>query len=441
MPNINLPAVTEQTLAIIMGGGAGTRLFPLTKERAKPAVPLAGKYRLVDIPISNCLNSGLRRIYVLTQFNSVSLHRHIQATYKFDQFSRSFVELLAAQQTPNDSGWYQGTADAVRQNLQDFFSVPYEYYVILSGDQLYRMDYREVLQQHVESGADITLATIPVARKDAPGFGIMHTDAERNIIRFEEKPKDAKLLDELRIPPVLLQELGLEKDAELYQASMGIYVFSREALRKALDNKHMDFGKHVIPEAINTSKVRAYIYQGYWEDIGTIRAFFDTNLALTDTLPPFSFFDMTAPIFTHMRFLPGSKVNGAVVRQAIISDGCIISDAHIERAVIGVRCIIREGSTIKNSVVMGADYYEENRPAGPGEPPLGIGENCVVDNAIIDKNVRIGTGVVVTPEGKGDNCDGPAVPWADGTNRPLWYIRDGIVIIPKGAVIPDGSWV
>ena len=442
MPHLNLPALAEQTLAIIMGGGAGTRLFPLTKERAKPAVPLAGKYRLVDIPISNCLNSGLRRVYVLTQFNSVSLHRHIQSTYKFDQFSRGFVELLAAQQTPTDQGWYQGTADAVRQNLTDFLSVPYKYYVILSGDQLYRMDYREVLQEHVESGADITLTTIPVARKDAPSFGIMHTDAERNIIRFEEKPKTPALLDELRIPPPLLSELGQPTDAELYQASMGIYVFSREALRRCLDNQHMDFGKHVIPEAITKDfKVRAYIYQGYWEDIGTIRAFFDTNLALTDTLPPFSFFDMTAPIFTHMRFLPGSKVNGATVRQAIMSDGCIISDAHIERAVIGVRCIIRSGSTIKNSVVMGSDYYEETRPAGAGEPPLGIGENCVVDNAIIDKNVRIGTGVVITPEGKGDNCDGPLVPWADGTNRPLWYIRDGIVIIPKGAVSPEGSWV
>jgi glucose-1-phosphate adenylyltransferase len=442
MPNLNLPAITEQTLAIIMGGGAGTRLFPLTKERAKPAVPLAGKYRLVDIPISNCLNSGLRRVYVLTQFNSVSLHRHIQATYKFDQFSRSFVELLAAQQTPTDQGWYQGTADAVRQNLTDFFSVPYKYYVILSGDQLYRMDFREVLQQHVESGADITLATIPVARKDAPSFGIMHTDSERNVIRFDEKPKDPALLDELRIPATLLAELGHAADAELYQASMGIYVFSRDALRRCLDNQHMDFGKHVIPEAITKDfKVRAYIYQGYWEDIGTIRAFFDTNLALTDTLPPFSFFDMTAPIFTHMRFLPGSKVNGATVRQAIMSDGCIISDAHIERAVIGVRCIIRSGSTIKNSVVMGSDYYEETRPAGPGEPPLGIGENCVVDNAIIDKNVRIGTGVVITPEGKGDNCDGPLVRWADGGDRPLWYIRDGIVIIPKNAVIPEGSWV
>jgi glucose-1-phosphate adenylyltransferase len=441
MSNLHVPTASEKTLAIIMGGGAGTRLFPLTKERSKPAVPLAGKYRLVDIPISNCLNSGLRRIYVLTQFNSVSLHRHIQSTYKFDQFSRSFVEILAAQQTPTDSQWYQGTADAVRQNLADFFAVPYEYYVILSGDQLYRMDFREVLQQHITSGADITLATLPVTRRDASDFGIMHTDAERNVIRFEEKPKDPALLDELRIPASLLKELGHLEDAELFQASMGIYVFTREALQRALDNQHMDFGKHVIPEAIKKHKVRAYIYQDYWEDIGTIRAFFNTNLALTDPLPPFSFFDMTAPIYTHARFLPGSKVNGATVRQAIVSDGCIISDAHIERAVIGIRSIIRTGATIKNSVIMGADYYEETRPAKVGEPPLGIGENCVVDHAIIDKNARIGPGVVVTPEGKGDNCDGPVVPWNDGTQRPQWYIRDGIVIVPKNAVIPEGTWI
>jgi glucose-1-phosphate adenylyltransferase len=439
--NFNWPAITEKTMAIIMGGGAGTRLFPLTKERSKPAVPLAGKYRLVDIPISNCLNSGLRRIYVLTQFNSVSLHRHIHATYKFDQFSRSFVEILAAQQTPTDSQWYQGTADAVRQNLADFLSAPFDYFVILSGDQLYRMDYRLMLEQHIKTDAELTIATIPVARQDATSFGIMHTDAERKITRFVEKPKDPAVLDSLRIPSALLKELDRPADAELYQASMGIYVFNRDALRAALDNQHMDFGKHVIPETLAKARVQAYIFQGYWEDIGTIRAFFDANLALTNPLPPFSFFDAAAPIYTHMRFLPGSKVNGATVRQAIISDGCIISDANIDRAVIGLRCIIKGGSTIKNSVVMGADYYEEIRPASPGEPPLGIGLNCVVDHAIVDKNARVGNGVVITPDGKADNCDGPPVAWSDGTLKPLWYIRDGIVVIPKGAVLPDGMWV
>lgn len=444
MPSIstfNWPAITEKTLAIIMGGGAGTRLFPLTKERSKPAVPLAGKYRLVDIPISNCLNSGLRRIYVLTQFNSVSLHRHIHATYKFDQFSRSFVEILAAQQTPTDSKWYQGTADAVRQNLRDFLSVPFDYFVILSGDQLYRMDYRRMLEQHIQTKAELTIATIPVARHDASNFGIMHTDDQRRITRFVEKPRDAEVLDGLRIPAPLLKEMALPEDSDLYQASMGIYVFNRETLRDALNNELMDFGKNVIPEALKKTRVHAHIFQGYWEDIGTISAFFEANLALTNPLPPFSFFDATAPIYTHMRFLPGSKVNGATVRQAIISDGCIISDANIERAVIGLRSIIKSGSTIKNSIVMGADYYEEIRPAGHGEPALGIGSNCVVDKAIVDKNTRIGNGVVITPDGKEENCDGPAVRWADGTDKPLWYVRDGIVIIPKGAVLPDGMWV
>jgi glucose-1-phosphate adenylyltransferase len=439
--DFNWPAITEKTLAIIMGGGAGTRLFPLTKERSKPAVPLAGKYRLVDIPISNCLNSGMRRIYVLTQFNSVSLHRHIHATYKFDQFSRSFVEILAAQQTPTDSQWYQGTADAVRQNLSDFLSVPFEYYVILSGDQLYRMDYRLMLEQHIATGAELTIGTIPVARQDAAGFGIMQSDEERTITRFVEKPKDPAVLDTLRIPPALLKELGRSEDEELYQASMGIYVFNRETLREALANQHMDFGKNVIPESLGNYQVKAHIFQGYWEDIGTIRAFFDANLALTNPLPPFSFFDATAPIYTHMRFLPGSKVNGATVRQAIISDGCIISDANIERAVVGLRCIIKSGSTIRNSVLMGADYYEELRPAKPGQPPLGIGSNCVVDQAIVDKNTRIGNGVVITPDGKSDHCDGPPVRWSDGSEKPLWYVRDGVVVIPKGAVLPDGMWV
>ncbi len=439
--NFNWPAVTEKTLAIIMGGGAGSRLFPLTKERSKPAVPLAGKYRLVDIPISNCLNSGLRRIYVLTQFNSVSLHRHIHATYKFDQFSRSYVEILAAQQTPTDSQWYQGTADAVRQNLADFLNGPFEYYVILSGDQLYRMDYRRMLEQHIETKAELTVGTIPVGRQDASSFGIMHTDAGRRITQFVEKPKDPAVLDTLRIPAPLLTELGRDAGAELFQASMGIYIFNREALRQSLDNQLMDFGKHVIPEALGKLRVHAHIFQGYWEDIGTIRAFFDANLALTNPLPPFSFFDATAPIYTHMRFLPGSKVNGATVRQAIISDGCIISDANIERAVIGLRSIIKSGSTIKNSVVMGADYYEEVRPGREGEPALGIGSNCVVDHAIVDKNARVGNGVVITPDGKPDECDGPPVRWGDGSEKPLWYVRDGIVVIPKGAVLPDGMWV
>src|SRR5271154_2875234 len=328
---MDTPSFQNETLAIIMGGGAGTRLFPLTKDRAKPAVPLAGKYRLVDIPISNCLNSELRRIYILTQFNSTSLHRHINASYKFDNFSKNFVEILAAQQTPEAARWYQGTADAVRQNLRYFLEAPYDFYLILSGDQLYRMDYRLLLQQHVATKADITLATTPVDRNAASSFGIMHSDANRRIFRFEEKPKIPALLHELRIPSPLLNELGLPEDSELYQGSMGIYVFNREVLIECLKNDEDDFGKHIIPAALQAHKVMAYIFQGYWEDIGTIRAFFEANLNLTDRVPEYSFFDTDAPVYTHARFLPASKVNAASLKQVVISDGCIISDAHLER--------------------------------------------------------------------------------------------------------------
>ncbi|MEY2607188.1 MAG: glucose-phosphate adenylyltransferase [Verrucomicrobiota bacterium] len=419
----------DKTLAIIMGGGAGTRLFPLTQERAKPAVPLGGKYRLVDIPISNCLNGGFSQIYVLTQFNSTSLHRHINASYKFDQFSKSFVEILAAQQTPEGASWYQGTADAVRQNLRDFLNRPYEHFLILSGDQLYRMDYLHLLQEHLSTGADITLGTTPVDRRAASGFGIMHSDADRRIYRFEEKPKDAALLDELRIPADLLTELGQPTEAELYQGSMGIYVFNRQILIDVLDNKFDDFGKHIIPASLQKYKVFAYIFQGYWEDIGTVRAFFEANLALTDTVPAYNFFDRADPIYTHARFLPASKVNGASIRQAIVADGCIITDARIDRAVIGLRSVIESGATIRNSVLMGADFYEgEGPPPAPGNPPLGIGRNAVIDGAIIDKNARIGDGVVITPEGKPANVDGGN-----------YYIRDGVVVVPKGAVISDGT--
>jgi glucose-1-phosphate adenylyltransferase len=428
---MDLYSLQNKTLAIIMGGGAGTRLFPLTKDRSKPAVPLAGKYRLVDIPISNCLNSGLGRIYILTQFNSTSLHRHIHASYKFDNFSPNFVEILAAQQTPEGARWYQGTADAVRQNLRYFLELPFDYYVILSGDQLYRMDYLHLLQQHITNEADITLATTPVDRNAASSFGIMHSDAKRRIFRFEEKPKDPKLLDELRIPPELLKELTLPEDSELYQGSMGIYVFNRQILIDALDNDLDDFGKHVIPGSLQNYKVIAYIFQGYWEDIGTIGAFFEANLALTDTVPPYNFFDRLAPIYTHPRFLPASKINAATVRHAIIADGCIISDAHIERAIVGVRSKIETGATIRNSVIMGADFYEDELNSSEGTvPPLGIGRNSVIDRAIIDKNARIGQGVVITPDGKAPNLD------ADN-----FYLRDGVVVIPKNAVIPDGTWI
>src|SRR5881275_2045846 len=350
------PGTLQRTLAIVMGGGAGTRLFPLTKDRAKPAVPLGGKYRIVDIPISNCLNSGLRSIYVLTQFNSMSLHRHIQDSYKFDNFSRSFIDILAAQQTPEGSQWYQGTADAVRQNMRYFLERPFDYYLILSGDQLYRMDFRTLLHQHIQTGADITLATKPVHRSQVSEFGIMQSGVDRRIVRFVEKPKEDSILQELKMSRELLQAVGSKEDEELFQASMGIYLFNRDVLVKCLDNDLFDFGKDIIPHSIKDRQVNAFIFQDYWEDIGTVRAFYEANLDLTDLVPEYSFFDTEAPIYTHPRFLPGSKVNGAALRQAIISDGCIISDAHIERSVIGIRSIIRSGATIRNSIVMGADY-------------------------------------------------------------------------------------
>lgn len=422
----------QKSLAIVMGGGAGTRLFPLTKERAKPAVPLGGKYRLVDIPISNCLNSNIRRIFVLTQFNSTSLHQHINSSYKFDHFGNNFVEILAAQQTPEGSKWYQGTADAVRQNMRYFLERDAEYYVILSGDQLYRMDYRDVLRQHIEGDADLTIATIPVMREPAKGFGIMQTDSERRIVRFEEKPKTDELLDTLAIPPDLLQEIGKNPAETLYQASMGIYVFNRKVLTECLDNDFEDFGKNIIPAAINNYRVFAYIFQGYWEDIGTIKAFYDANLNLTDAKPEYSFYEIGRPIYSRPRFLPASIIRKATVDRAAISDGCLLEECSIERCVIGLRSVIQKGSVIRNTIIMGADYYDEEAPRenGDGLPKIGIGQGCVINGAIIDKNARVGNGVVITPEGKSQDFDG------DG-----FYIRDGIVVIPKNSVIRDNTWI
>jgi glucose-1-phosphate adenylyltransferase len=423
------PGTLQRTLSVIMGGGAGTRLFPLTKDRAKPAVPLGGKYRIVDIPISNCLNSGLRSIYVLTQFNSMSLHRHIQASYKFDNFSRSFIDILAAQQTPAGSQWYQGTADAVRQNMRYFLERPYDYYLILSGDQLYRMDFREILHQHIRLGADITLATKPVARHQVFEFGIMQSGVDRRITGFIEKPSDESGVQEMKMSRELLHAIGSNEDGELFQASMGIYVFNRDVLIESLENELFDFGKHIIPAAIKDRHVSAFIFKGYWEDIGTIRAFYEANLDLTDLVPEYSFFEPDSPIYTHPRFLPGSKINGATLRQAIISDGCIISDAHLERSVVGIRSVIQSGATIRNSIIMGADFFELGE-SDSSQPAMGIGKNCVIDRAIIDKNARIGDGVVITPEGKSATLD------ADN-----YFIRDGIVLIPKNAVIPAGFWI
>jgi glucose-1-phosphate adenylyltransferase len=423
---------TSNVLSIIMGGGQGTRLFPLTKERSKPAVPLAGKYRLVDIPISNCINSGLRRIYVLTQFNSASLHRHISQSYKFDHFSGGFVEILAAEQTFTDASWYQGTADAVRKNLIHVLNHDFEYLLILSGDQLYRMDFRTIIEQHAKSKADITIATIPVGRAEAESFGIMHIDAERRITRFEEKPKDPALQDAMRLDRASYEMLGITDDRELFLASMGIYVFNREVMVELLKNKDADYGKHIIPNAIKSNRVFSYVYQGYWEDIGTIRAFFEANLDVTSELPRFNFFDMSAPIFSRPRFLPGSKINGAHIDHAVVSDGCIINHARIFNSIIGVRSIVGKGSELRRVIGLGCDYYESavsiRDGLAQGRPSVGIGENTRIENAIIDKNARIGDNVVISPAGKPEHVD-----------HPLYFIRDGIVIIPKNGVIPSGT--
>ena len=426
-------ANNQRVLSVIMGGGAGTRLYPLTRERSKPAVPLAGKYRLVDIPISNCLNSGLRRVYVLTQFNSASLHRHITQSYLLDHFGGGFVQILAAEQTPTTQSWYQGTADAVRKNLQHLLSHDFDHVLILSGDQLYRMDFRLLIEQHVDTGADLTVATLAIGREAAPALGIMQLGQGNRVARFVEKPQDPQLLDSLCLEAAAAAALGLATGGrERFLASMGIYVFRRQVLLELLDNTLTDFGKHIIPGAIDSHRVHAFVFDGYWEDIGTIRSFFEANLDTTRELPQFDFFNMAAPIFTHPRFLPASKINGAQIDHAVISDGCIINPSRISHSLIGIRSIVGAGSTLHRVVSFGGDYYESDasirEAAARGWPRIGIGGNTHISNAIIDKNARIGSHVVISPQGKPENFD-----------HDLYCIRDGIVVIPKNGVIPDGT--
>ena len=407
-------------VGLILGGGAGSRLQPLTKERAKPAVPIAGKYRLVDIPISNCINSGIRQIFLLTQFNSVSLHQHIAATFRFDQFSGGHVRVLAAEQTPDSDGWFQGTADAVRRSIRYFMTDRPDLVVILSGDQLYRMDVRKVIESHLENKADLTISTKPVFRDEAGTLGIMQTDESGRIIRFSEKPGDSPELDELRTPMY---------DEERYLASMGIYVFNMNVLSELLcKSKEPDFGKHIIPKAIESHRVFSYVFDDYWEDIGTIRSFWAANLALADALPSFSFYEMEAPIYTNMRYLPPSKINQCEVRHSLLSDGCIISGKRIVHSVVGLRAKVGEGTEIEDSIIMGADYYEHGPVEHSSEIPMGIGKDCLIRQAIIDKNVRIGDGVVISPEGK------PA-----DIRHELYWVRDGIIVVPKNTVIPAGT--
>jgi len=424
----------SNVLAVIMGGGQGTRLFPLTKERSKPAVPLAGKYRLVDIPISNCINSDLKRIYLLTQFNSASLNRHVSKSYKFDHFSAGFVEILAAEQTIGDASWYQGTADAVRKNRIHFRTEDWDYLLILSGDQLYRMDFRHLIAQHIETKAELTIATIPVRRAEVPALGIMQIDAERRITRFVEKPSDPAVQDSLRLDPAWYQRLGIEGEGEFFLASMGIYLFNQQVILGLLDNNLTDFGKHIVPKAIQENRVFSFVFQGYWEDVGTIRAFFEANLDVTSELPRFNFFDMSAPVYSRPRFLPGSKINGAQIDHAVISDGCIINHANISHSIVGLRCRVDAGTSLHRTILLGSDYYESKESiqkyAALNVPRIGIGKNCRIENTIVDKNARIGDNVVISPAGKPDKVD---------NKDPAYYIRDGIVIVPKNGVIPHGT--
>ncbi len=406
-------------VGLILGGGAGSRLQPLTAERAKPAVPIAGKYRLVDIPISNCINSGIRNIFLLTQFNSVSLHQHIGNTYRFDQFSGGHVRILAAEQTPDSAGWFQGTADAVRRSMRYFKDDQPDLVVILSGDQLYRMDLEAMIDEHVANGADLTVSTKPVPRHEAQSLGIMQTAEDGRILQFSEKPGDTVMLDKLKAP----------RDDDTYLASMGIYVFNIDVLKNLLCNcEETDFGKHIIPGAIDNYKVYSYIFEDYWEDIGTIRSFWAANLALTEPLPQFSFYDMSKVIYTRMRYLPPSKINQCFLSRCLLSDGCIISGERIDHCVIGLRALVGEGSVVEDSILMGADYYEHGQVDDPSGIPIGIGKNCRVKNAIIDKNARIGDNVIISPEGKPEN-----------EQTDLYWIRDGIMVIPKNTVIPAGT--
>ena len=387
---------SSTVLGIILGGGQGSRLFPLTESRSKPAVPIAGKYRLVDIPISNCINSEIKRMYVLTQFNSASLNRHIKNTYHFSFFSKAFVDVLAAEQTPHNEGWFQGTADAVRQSMHHFVRQEFKYALILSGDQLYQMDYRLMLEEHIKSNAEISIATIPVNAKDATSFGILKSDDKNVITSFIEKP-DAKLL------PDWTSEVSkdMKKEGRKYLASMGIYIFNRDLLIELMNNPDTnDFGKEIIPQSIHDHKTISYQYEGYWTDIGNIDSFFDANLGLTDNIPSFDLYDRSKRIYTRARMLPTSKVSGTTLNKTVISEGCIVQAAKIERSVIGIRSRIGHESTVINTYMMGNDYYESLKEIEENKIGvlMGIGERCFIKNAIIDKNCRIGDDVELTEE-------------------------------------------
>ena len=424
-----MTSISKSVVAVILGGGAGSRLYPLTASRSKPAVPIAGKYRLVDIPISNCINSHINRMFVLTQFNSASLNKHIKNTYHFSAFSTGFVDILAAEQTPDNPGWFQGTADAVRQSLRHISNLEFEYILILSGDQLYQMDFSEMLNNHVQNAADISIATIPVDERDAPEFGILKSNEAGMITAFIEKPKKDLL-------PEWVSDTGAEmqKKGKHYLASMGIYIFSKQVLYQLLNEVHpnaTDFGKEIIPNSILTFKVASYQYEGYWTDIGNIYSFFEANLSLTEDIPPFNLFDNTKTVYSRARMLPPAKISGTTLEKTVIAEGSIINASRIEQSVVGIRSRIGHGTTVVNTYIMGNDYYEtidemdQNR--GKGLPMIGIGERCYIKDAIIDKNCRIGNDVRING-GK----------HLANTDHALYTVKDGIIVVKKQAVIPDG---
>ena len=425
----------ERVIAIVLGGGKGTRLYPLTMDRAKPAVPFAGKYRLVDIPISNCINSNFKQIYILTQFNSASLHNHIANTYIFDTFSNGFVEILAAEQTHQTDTWYQGTADAVRKNLRHFRDQQADYYIILSGDQLYRMDLQDMLKRHIDTGAELTIAAKPISREQATGLGIMGVDEEGIINKFYEKPASDLDISEYKVGDAFMkQSLGVGVNASNeYLASMGIYIFNAKTMEEVLNNDKTDFGKEIIPDVIKQRKVASYLFDGFWEDIGTIKAFYDTNLDLASINPQFNFYNEEMPIYTHRRHLPATKVNFCNISNSLTSEGSIITNAYIVNSIIGVRTIIESGASLDGVYCMGASFYEteeaKKENAKRGIPNVGIGKATIIRRAIIDQNARIGDGCRIgiddIPRKEGDFA--------------MYSIHDGIIVINKNAVIKNGT--
>lgn len=418
--------------ALILGGGRGTRLEPLTSMRAKPAVPIAGKFRLVDIPISNCIHAGIKHIFVLTQFNTESLHRHIHNTYRFDNFTRGYIRILAAQQTAESQDWYQGTADAVRKNLQ-FFKTADEHIIILSGDHLYRMDYAKFFKYHLENEADITISVKPVYENETGGFGILKADKDGHITDFYEKPEEKEILDNFRVDPVLFNQFGLEARDRSHIASMGIYIFKKQVLFDALNNNNMeDFGKEIIPESLKRFNVYAYFFDGYWEDIGNVGAFFKAHMDLADQVPDFNFYDEEYRIFTRPRYLPSTKVVDCQIKQSIVAEGAILLGSKIEHATIGIRSFIDRGTSVERAIIMGNNHYEtiEERKQNKekGVPNLGIGANCVIRNSIIDLDVSMGENVQLINKDQ-----------VTETFQENYAIRDGIIIIPKGSIIPDNT--